>query len=105
MNWGQSKFVGVTYDRPLAAVAHALGGDVANVIRIEALGPPPIIVNGSTNPKPTLKRVLRLRLGLLDESPTTLLPERARGVWPLSSNVDRLAYRPNCEGAARDSLR
>ena len=42
-------------DRPLAAMAHALIGNVTNVVRIQALGATPCIVDGSTNPKPAGK--------------------------------------------------
>jgi hypothetical protein len=58
MNPGRPRFVDVTCERPLAAVAHALVGDVANVVRIETLGPTPLIIDGFTNPQPTLKRTL-----------------------------------------------
>jgi len=39
----------------LAAVAHTLVSDVANVVRIDTLRSAPLIVDGSTNAKPALE--------------------------------------------------
>jgi hypothetical protein len=66
-------------DRLLAAVTQAFVGDVANVVRIEALGSAPVIGDVTTRPK----------------------PETAALVCLLSSAVDRLDQRLDDDPAWR----
>ena len=51
-----------------------LVGDVAYVVRIEALGATPLVIDGSGTAKPTLDRTLGLRPRLIAASPAKLLP-------------------------------
>ena len=68
--------------RSLTAVAQTLVGDVANVIRIDTFRSTPIIVNGSTNPKPATERSLSLRPALVESFPVKLLPETVHVLAP-----------------------
>ena len=62
----------------LAAVAHALVSDVANVIRINAFRSAPLIIDASTNTNPALERTLSPWPGFVEWSPVELPPETAR---------------------------
>jgi len=62
----------------LAAVAHTLVSDVANVIRIDTFRSTPLIVDGSTNVKPALERTLSPWPGFIEWSPVKLQQEAAR---------------------------
>jgi hypothetical protein len=66
-------------DRRLAAVPQAFVGNVANVVRIEALGSTPVIADVASRPK----------------------PGTAGPAWLLSSAVDRLAQRSKDDSARR----
>jgi hypothetical protein len=76
----------------LAAVAHTLVGDVANIIRIDAFGSTPLIVDGSTHAKPALARTLRPRPGFIEWPPVRLLQEAVRLHEPLSYGINPAGF-------------
>ena len=85
----------------LAAVAHTLVGDVANVIRIDAFRSTPLIVDGSTHAKPALERTLRPWPGFIEWSPVRLLQEAARLHDLLSYGINPSGFELAQECAAR----
>jgi hypothetical protein len=56
-------------------VSCALVGDVAYVVRIETLGPTPLIVDRSMKAKLAFGRAFSLRTRLIESSPAELEPE------------------------------
>jgi hypothetical protein len=85
----------------LAAVAHTLVSDVANVIRIDAFRSTPLIVDGSTNAKPTLERTLSPWPGFIEWFPVELLQEGARVHDLVSYGINPSGYELAQECAAR----